>query len=264
MSTTRVVSYLDNPAGRAHKSSRKGKTKRRPPAGWSSWKAYMAHIRGKKGASATRTNPGGRKRSGRKRRATSRRPTELLVIPFTKRKTKRNPAGRRHAGGMVGRVVGHVGHVVISGAEAIGGELLTRGGRSLVTKHAPGTIVASVWEVLIALTGGAVLGRFNENLGEYFAVGGIMAPMRSALQAAGVPWVSSTLGDDGFRVGPGTGVMLVSAHPGDYLDAVNGRQLNAGGGDLADYVTGPGAQVGDYVTGPGSQLMDYVTGPDAL
>lgn len=259
-----TVSYLANPPGRKH-AKRAHHKKRRPPTGWSSWKAYMAHIRGKRhgGHVVARANPPKRRTSARKGKRRSTRGRELLVIPL---RARRNPAGRRHrSGGFFADQLGNAMHVGIAATAAIGGELGARGIRGLVTKEAPGTVVASAVEIGVALVGGELLRFVNPTLGEFFAVGGVMAPLRSVLQGLAIPWVSSTLGDDGFQVGPGTGVMLVSAHPGDYRDVVGaGAGARALPGGVADYVTGPShALLQDYVTGPGGQLQDYVTGPGA-
>lgn len=255
-----TVSFLENPPGRKHAGR---KAKRRPPQGWPSWKAYMAHIRGKKKGGHTarkRTNPRGTAHRARPRKSGSRS-RELLVIPLKPR--RRNPVGARHARGFIMNQVHSAIRVTMGAGAAITGELGARGGRALVTKAAPGSLVASAWEVGIGLVGGELLRMVSPAWGEFFAVGAVMAPIRSALQAAKIPFVSSTLGDDGFLVGPGTGVMLISAHPGDYQDAVAGGSRRELPGAVADYVTGPapGATLNDYVTGPSGQLQDYVTGP---
>lgn len=261
-----TVSFLENPPGRKHAGRH---AKRRPPAGWHSWKAYMAHIRGMRKGShvATRSNPRGIAHAKRRpRRKSAGRSRELLVIPL-KRRRNPPPGARRHRGGFITEQLHHAVQVAMGAGAAITGELGARGGRALLTKQAPGTVVASAWEVAIALVGGELLRMVSPSWGEFFAVGGVMAPIRSALQAASIPFVSSTLGDDGFLVGPGTGVMLISAHPGDYQDVVGAggvrRELP---GAVADYVTGPapGEVMQDYVTGPGGQLQDYVTGPAQL
>lgn len=264
-----TVSYLVNPAGKAH---RRGghKAKRSPPKGYRSWKAYMDHIRsfkGKPGAHHVRAK--GKRASGGKGRGpghargstalTKTRTIRELVIPL---KPKRNPPrGARRRGGFIMEELQHAGRVGVAAGMAITGELGARGLRAVVTKDPPGSLKASAVEVATALVGGAMLRRFvNPTWGEFFALGGVMAPLRSFIQARQWKWVSSTLGDDGFLVGPGTDVILVSAHPGDYVDAVNGNRMLSAGNGAGDYVTGPGG-LRDYVTGPRG-MGDYTTGPD--
>ncbi len=277
---TYTASFLENPRGRKHKAPRARKgakrrtTRRAPPKGWASWKAYMASIRPHPAGAHRKTVKSKGEHMATKRKATHRkkgahkrrRQIGLRKLLGGKRRTRSNPprGARRRSTGLMGslrELPQHAMQGAVGAAEAITGKIVVRTLRAKITTQAPGTVVASAWEVLLAVFGGALLGGFNQNLGIMFTVGGLMAPGETALQAAGIPYVSSALGDDGFLVGPGTGVTLVSAHPGDYADAV--RALPAAGasdiGGMADYVTGAGqsGELADYVTGAGP-MGDYV------
>ncbi len=260
--------HKKHPAKRAKRAKPSG-TRRAVPAGYKSWKEYMAHIRGmKKGhhhsrstAMATKKKAHHRKTTTHHKRKAAHRPRgmKFLGIPLGPRE---NPAGRRRGGLMaaVRDIPRNTVQAALGAGGAIIGKVSARGLRGKITKQAPGTVVASAWEVLIAVLGGTVLSAtINQRLGEWFMVGGIMAPAETAIQSAKIPFVSTALADDGYLVGPGTGTVLVSAHPGDYADAVGAPALTAGAGDVAgavqDYVTGSGMQ--DYVTGG---MADYVTG----
>ena len=194
-----------------------------------------------------------------RRRSPRRGVKEFLAIPLRKR-ARRNPQGLRHIGKGLANVPRFAMQTTVAAAEGIGGKIGTRKLRALVTKSAPGSMPATLWEILFAQLQGLVLTFVQPELGFHWAMGGMMAPGETLLQQHSPSFVSSALGDDGFLIGPGTGVMLVSAHPADYTGAVKSpTALPRGAPDnLADYVSGR-EQIADYVTGGGG-LHDYVSG----
>jgi hypothetical protein len=262
MKKTKVVSFLDNPprgARRATKrrrhhgavkraaSKKRRSHKRQPPKGFKDWKAYFASIRRPKAKKrAHRSNPSqgvtvARKR--RKRRASAPR----KQYHRRRHHARRNPPifgrllGKHTRGnGPVAFAIATVGRSVVG----VGGEVFVRKVRGSLFKQAPGTIMGSGIEALLGLVGGFLLSRVHQGAGAAFAQGAVSAPLRTEIQQLSIPHISDSLGDDGYVMGPGTGVTLISAYPGDYAGVVQGEDGEA---TMGRYVSGD--QMGAYVAG---------------
>ncbi len=163
---------------------------------------------------------------------------------------RRTAARRVRGAGVRGilRTAPHFAIEALMGAAVVtGGKIVARKVRGAVFGKQPGTIVSSLIEAGVGLAGGLALCMLgHESLGADFAKGGFQAPLETTVQQFGIPHISDSLGDDGYLMGPGTGVTLVSAFPDDYgalaSDRVNG------------YVSGAPArpspaQLGAYVAG---------------
>jgi hypothetical protein len=147
--------------------------------------------------------------------------------------SRKNPAGKRRrfrrnpGGSLVAQARGVLPFVTgaaVDAAESLAGIVAARKVRALVGM-APGTVPAMLTEAAVGLIGGFALSRVNKNLGARFAQGGLLAPMMTAVQKAGIPFVSDALGDDGYLLG-------------DYV----------GDEGIAGYIGRGGAEtVGDYI-----------------
>ena len=85
-------------------------------------------------------------------------------------------------------------------------------------------------DLFTSIVGGLVLSRtVSPKIGANFAQGGLLAPMMTLVQQARIPFISDSLGDDGFVLGDGLGAYI-------------------GDDDIAGYIGGAGAvdRVGAY------------------
>lgn len=184
--------------------------KRRPPAGYASWSAYMASIRPPRRRARATGSPtsasGGTMASKRKRRrrSTARRhhasnPPAAKRRRSTRRRTyRRNPFGGR---GLVGQVTNLAKEGVIGGVTVVAGEAATRLVRGRVLGMAAGQTLSSVAEAGIAVAGGLVVERmFGRQAGRDFVVGGVAGILRATAKQLGVPFVADALADDGGRI----------------------------------------------------------------
>lgn len=197
-----------------------------------------------------------RRKSGpRRARARRRNPAPAASNPPRRRRRRHNPPS-------IGRIVKGVPsfamHTTMNAGVAVAGKIAARKVRGLFKSTdkngvsqplQPGSVVGSVVEFITAQVGGLLLSMVNPGLGAAFAVGGVMAPIETIVQQLGIKHISDSLGDDGYLVGPGTGVTLVSAYPDDY-----GGVVGEIGQDLGRYV-GPGSSainpLGGYVANDG-------------
>lgn len=261
--------YLTNPP--RTRRARPGRAaprrkKRSPPKGFATWAAYMASIRPRtktharnpakkrttaRRARATAKGEGMARKRGKRRHASNplrsrRHSTTHRASAHRRRTYRRNPPG-------LGRALKSIPHTAIAagiGAVTIvAAKVAVRKVRGSIFKQAPGTLFGSLIEGGAAIAGGILLGMWHPGLGEDFAKGGLAAPLETAVQNMGIPHVSDSLGDDGYVVGPGTGVTLVSAFPDDYAGVASGN----GSDNMGRYVSGvmPSSQgqMGAYVAG---------------
>lgn len=174
--------------------------------------------------------------------------------PRRHRSYRRNPPARvaraRGISGAVRELPAFALQSLVGAGVFTGGIIVARKVRAGVFKQQPGTIISSVIEAAVGVVGGLVLCMLgHEGIGSDFAKGGVAAPLQTTVQQLGIPHVSDALGDDGYLIGPGTGVSLVSAYPADYAPLVAGASPDAG---LGSYVSGARptpAQLAGYVSG---------------
>lgn len=168
-----------------------------------------------------------KKSGGRKGGAThKRRSNPAANKPRRASRHRRNPAGFN-----VRSIVPFAVRAGIGAVEVMAGKIVVRKVRGLVLKQKPGSIFAVLAEAGMGLVGGMLLSSVNRELGERFAIGGVLAPMETLVQNLALPFVSDALGDDGFMLGDGVTVESVSG-----FDDVAGYVGNGGG--LAGYVPG--------------------------
>lgn len=237
--------FLDNPRGKRSRVAGRGhqrrKTRRKPPKGFSTWSAYMASIRPngtkRRKRRAAASSSTGATSMAHKRRGTHRRRHASRAHARThthhRRHVRRNPRGFRLPS--LSGVVPFAIEATTNAAAAIGGKVVARKARGLAGQ-APGEVVGSAIELGVGLVGGLLLRGFHRRLGTMFATGAIMAAGETALQRMNIPHISDSLGDDGFMVGPGTGVTLVSAHPDDYQQLADGGMGRYVDGDVVPVI----------------------------
>lgn len=131
-----------------------------------------------------------------------------------RRRFRRNPP----IGSALRGVVPFVMDSAIDAALGVVGVIGVRKGRSL-TGQQPGTPLALATEGLIALGLGYGLSRVNRRVGVNVARGGLMAPMMTFIQNAKIPFISDSLGDDGFVLGDGLGAYIGDEDVAGYIGA---------------------------------------------
>lgn len=232
------MTFLVNPRGKRRRATGRGaqrQTKRPPPKGWASWRAYMASIRpGATKAGASHSSEGSksmaRKRTTKKRH-TRRRAVTRAHAPKAahhtrrRRHTRRNPVGvrARSIGAALKNLPAFALHSGIKAGGALAGVVAARKLRGLTGQKA-GSMVGSLIEAGVGIVGGALVSTVSPSLGEGIAVGGVLAPLMTFVQNQKIPHISDSLGDDGYLIGGDTGVTLVSAYPDDYAGV--GRYAN--------------------------------------
>jgi len=167
--------------------------------------------------------------------------------PHTKRHRRRghrrNPPGFM---ALVKTAPAFAGRALISGVGVVGGVIGARKVRGLF-KQEPGSVMGSVIEIATGLVAGfgvSLIHPMLRPLGEAIAAGGVAAPVMTFVQNLKIPHISDSLGDDGYVIGDGTGLTLVSAHPDDYGEVVGDipsrSSAYTGGGDssVQGYATG--------------------------
>lgn len=205
---------------------RKRRTKRKPPAGWSSWSAYMASIRPnphRRGSSMARR----KKRSTHRRRRSSARRS---VVRRSRRRYRRNPPG------IVNQLTGGAKDALL----LLGGVAATQAVSRKLLEFipAPGT-AAGIAAVNVAAQAGTALAlsmlahRFaGPTVARAVLVGGLTVPIRTAARLANVPVLSSALADD-VAAYP-----MIAGYPEGVGDYVYGPQqpMLLGPGDMGAYV----------------------------
>lgn len=213
------MTFLVNPAGRRKRAPNgSSRTKRKPPAGFTTWAAYMASIRPNPSKETKVSTTKKKRKSGgaRKRRrnpggmfgATKRRRSHRRAVTSTRRRVSR---ARRNPSGVMNGIVPFVQEAAIGAATVLAGKVIARKGRGMM-KQQPGTLLGSLMEAGIGLAAGLVVESIAPGRGELVAIGGLLAPMETLVQQTGVPLLGDALGDDGFLLSDNGGVDLVSAY----------------------------------------------------
>lgn len=189
-------------SGAARRRTAPARRKRPPPAGFASWRDYMAHIRTGKKAGARRRHPGegstmatkrGKKKGGatRRRRRNPAGTSTAANPPRRRRRRRRNPRGMPNIPAFAmtaGRRAGTV----------LAGKIVARKVRGMIGQRA-GSLLGSLVEAAAGVAGGLLLSTVvSPDVGADFAAGGVLAPMETLVQQAGIPHVSDSLGDDGY------------------------------------------------------------------
>lgn len=211
--------------------------KRQPPAGFSTWRAYMASIR--PGAKRAASHSGGstvaRKRGRRKATTRTRRNPSRAAVHHPRKRSRRR--ARRNPPATLRNLPGFAMSAGAGALGVVGGKIIARKGRAL-TGQAAGSVFGMVAEAGIGIVAGALVASRFPSAGHHIAVGGIVSPLEAMLTRVKLPLVGDALGADDYYLG--------------YSEAVD--QMSAGGG-LAGYVEGNGrSQFGE------EEVSRYVAG----
>lgn len=212
--------YLENPPRKGRKRGKRGKgkgrakaarrgagrnpparkraTKRKPPAGFRSWAEWAKSMQDKRSQGGTMA-----RRKGR-RRASSHRARSSGGSHRRRRSYRRNPPGR----GLVGFGM----QAVTDGAGVTAGVIAARAIPAVANLPQAGAVGLAV-QLGAGLGAGILASRMvNRRFGENMAAGAMSAVYQSLIKRAGVPVISSALGDEGdvFSAYPNVGI---SAYP---------------------------------------------------
>jgi hypothetical protein len=225
--------------------------------------AWMAKIRPKrKAAAATGGGTMARKRRKstrrpatgavrKRRRGASSRAVVRRAAPVKRRKSPRLHRVRSYMRNPRGHVpvVSFIMDAGIGAAEVLTGKVIARKVRGLAGLK-PGSVMGSGVEALVGLIAGYGVATFiNREAGERIAIGGILAPMETLVQRAGIPHISDSLGDDAFQLSGDLGYIVAEDR-----DALQGGRDAALGDDdgLGGYIGGgsvndAGGALGSYI-----------------
>lgn len=237
----KTMTFLTNPRGRRSRrarvrkrsiAARKVRTRRtRKRVSVSPGRAVQRRRQRRKLAA---TSQGGSMARKRRRRRGSRAPVGVArrnPPRSRRRRFRRNPAGLRG-------IVPFVTTAAVDAAESLAGIITARKVRGMMIGQQPGTIMAALVEAGVGIAGGLVLSRVNANLGARFAQGGLLAPMMTMVQQARIPFVSDSLGDDGFVLGDGLGAYIGDDDISGYVGPGGAERIGDGVGDYANTGTG--------------------------
>ena len=207
--------YLKNPAKKGKRKM--AKKKRSVPKGYSSWKEYMAYVRGDKGGKKVAKRKTAKRKTSGKRKSAKRyahNPPAIFSrnggMPSTKKFVDMGIAG-----------IFDATHIVI-------GKSVARMVPNLV-----GLPNVGMLGILVQFGGGVVaglLGSFiSPNAGKMMLASGLAAPMESLIKQMNIPFISASLGEElvEFSSYPQVGV---SAYP-----EVEGMSAYPGSGELQGY-----------------------------
>lgn len=185
------------------------KKKRAVPKGFSSWKTYMAHIRGKRKGGDTKMK---KTRKKYKKNPPTHRRRRFLHNPMNL-----SPKG----------ILNQLTTGAIDASEIVVGKAIARSIPGLLGISTSGTM-----GLVIQLGGGIAagfIGNFiNPNAGKMMLAAGLAAPIESLIKQMNIPFISSALGEDEL--------VEISAYPqldgvGDYVE----MGAYPGSGDLVGY-----------------------------
>lgn len=134
----------------------------------------------------------------RKVRRARRKSTAVAryTAPRRARRRARSLFSRNPGGFNVKSIGNNAMQGTIDAGELIVGKATARLVRSKLG-FAGGTTTGSIAELVIALAGGMLVGKYDRNFGKMFTAGAIAAPLEATVKQLGIPFVSSALGDEG-------------------------------------------------------------------
>lgn len=172
--------YLINDPAKRPEGGKKHMAKRPVPKGFSSWKTYMAHIRGFK--------KGGRKRGAAKYQRND--PDPRRNEPARKGRKGARKGRRYHRNPMVG-LPGRIFSGAIDAVELLGGKAVARAVPSLVGMEREST-TGLIVQTIAAGAAGIGASYINPNLGKMVLAGGFSSPLESLLKKVGIPYLTAT------------------------------------------------------------------------
>jgi hypothetical protein len=213
------MKWFDNPRKRRRSPSQRRKSKRRPPKGFRSWKAYMASIRpkakGSKNMARKRRKSRSRKRTRRTRR--SRASVVVLRNPRRRRVSRRRNRGMRRyrRRSNPGRSIGSISprsviNRAIQGAKdglfIVGGKVVTNALPTLLGLSPTGALGIGM-KALSAVAAGYLFDFVSRDAGKLATASGFATIYEPFLKGFNLPIVSAALAADDY------GYDSLSAYP---------------------------------------------------
>lgn len=191
--------FLDNPGRSRRAPTMARKSKRRPPKGYRTWKAYMDAIRPNKSRkrSQRRENPMARRRKSSRRRRRKSNPGVRIVHVHQGARSSRRRRSRRHRRNP-GGLRGITGFLMQAGKDSLGvlgGKVVSRGVPQLLgiqPTGLPGLLVQTAFGLGAAL---AVRQFVSPSIALSMATGALLNAEESLVRGAGVPVASAALSD---------------------------------------------------------------------
>lgn len=187
------MKWFDNPRKRRRSPSKRRKSRRRPPKGFRSWKAYMASIRPKgKTHMARRKRSKSRKRTHR--RSTRRRARAVSITlrnPRRHRRYRRRHNPRFSAGGIMKRVT----EGAVDGIWIVGGKAVTNALPALIGLSPTGALGLGV-KAIAAVASGYIFGFVSPNAGKLATAAGFASIYEPFIRGLNIPLISPALAAD--------------------------------------------------------------------
>jgi hypothetical protein len=204
------MKWFDNPRKRRRSPSKRRKSKRRPPKGFRSWKAYMASIRPKGKHMARRKRGKSRKRSSPRRSRRRRARAVSITLRNPRRHLRRYR--RRHNPGFSARgIMGRVTQGAVDGIWIVGGKAVTNALPSLIGLAPTGALGLGV-KALAAVAAGYVFGMISPNAGKLATASGFASIYEPFIVGMNLPLISPALADD-YQYAAYPEVAGVSSYP---------------------------------------------------
>lgn len=205
------MKWFDNPRKRRRSPSKRRKSRRRPPKGFRSWKAYMASIRPKgKGHMARRKRSKSRKRTHRR---SSRRRARAVSITLRNPRHHRRYRRRHNPRFSVKGLMGRVQQGAIDGIWIVGGKAVTNAIPSLIGLAPTGALGIGI-KALSAVAAGYVFGMVSANAGKLATAAGFASIYEPFVKGLNIPIVSPALAADDYGAYP-----YVGSYPTEQLSA---------------------------------------------
>jgi hypothetical protein len=217
------MKWFDNPRKRRRSPSKRRKSRRRPPKGFSSWKAWSRAMRariGKKGGSMAR-----RKRSkGRKRTRSRRSSRRARAVVTVRSNPRRRHYRRRHnprfsTRGIMSRVI----QGAQDGIWIVGGKAVTNALPALIGLAPTGALGLGI-KAVAAVASGYVFGMISPNAGKLATAAGFASIYEPFIRGLNIPIISPALADDDDTYGYASYPDEVGAGVGAYPEASVGDE----------------------------------------
>jgi hypothetical protein len=220
MKGTPMTIWIENPPARKRrtKATAARKTKRKPPKGFRTWKAYMASIR----PGAKRNSPKRKRKApvAARRKTTRKRTTRRRATTTRRRRTyRRNPP----RGQLARQLTDGAMHAVsIVGGKAAVGIVSGLLPATLPSTGVGGMAVKAGTAIAVGLVAGQFLPR---DVADYVLAGALSKPIEDQVVALGIPHISPAL-----AAYPNRGRQLAAYAQARRRLAGSGRNLNGAGG----------------------------------
>ncbi len=220
------MKWFDNPRKRRGSTSRRRKSRRRPPKGYKSWKSWSRAMRSrigkKKGGSMARRRGKrrGKRRSSSRRhsRRSSRRSIHVVRHPvLVNRRRHRGYRRRGNPRFSMRGVFSRATTAAVDGVWIVGGKAVTNALPALIGLSPTGILGLGI-KALAAVASGYLFGFVSANAGKLAAASGFASIYEPYIKGLNLPILSPALAADdvyGYAAYPDeTDTLPMSAYPG--------------------------------------------------